>query len=80
MSGGLIEDLLKLSRVGRAELKRSTVDLSVMAASIVAELRKAELKREIEVGLAQLRRGEGVDGEAFFRRLAGRRRANARRT
>jgi antitoxin ParD1/3/4 len=28
-----------------------------------------ELKREIEVGLAQLRRGEGVDGEAFFRRL-----------
>jgi antitoxin ParD1/3/4 len=38
------------------------------------------LKREIEIGLAQLRRGEGVDGEAFFRRVAGRRRANARRS
>ena len=34
-----------------------------------------ELKKEIAVGLAQLRRGEGVDGEAFFRDLAARRRA-----
>ena len=34
-----------------------------------------ELKKEIQVGLAQLRRGGGVDGEDFFRRLAGRRRA-----
>lgn len=34
-----------------------------------------ELKREIEVGLAQLRRGDGVDGEEFFTRLAARRRA-----
>ncbi|MCE9638330.1 MAG: type II toxin-antitoxin system ParD family antitoxin [Planctomycetes bacterium] len=33
-----------------------------------------ELKREIEIGLAQLRRGEGIDGDAFFRRLAARRR------
>lgn len=43
-----------------------------------------ELKREIEIGLAQLRRGEGVDGEAFFRSVARRRsagrRASARRT
>jgi len=39
-----------------------------------------ELKREIEIGLAQLRRGEGVDGDAFFRRLAKRRSANARRS
>lgn len=34
-----------------------------------------ELKREIEVGLAQLRRGEGVEGEGFFRRLTAKRRA-----
>lgn len=34
-----------------------------------------QLKREIEVGLAQLRRGEGVDGDAFFRAVAARRRA-----
>lgn len=32
------------------------------------------LKSEIEVGLAQLRRGEGVDGASFFRRVAARRR------
>lgn len=38
-----------------------------------------ELKQEIEVGLAQLRRGEGVDGEDFFRRLAARRRAKRAR-
>ena len=37
------------------------------------------LKQEIEVGLAQLRRGEGVDGEDFFRRLAARRRARRAR-
>jgi antitoxin ParD1/3/4 len=36
-----------------------------------------EMKREIEIGLAQLRRGEGVDGEAFFRRLVARRRAKS---
>lgn len=39
-----------------------------------------ELKRSIEIGLAQLRRGEGVDGEAFFRRVAARRRARSRRS
>lgn len=38
-----------------------------------------ELKKEIEVGLAQLRRGEGVDGEDFFRRVAARRRAKRAR-
>ena len=38
-----------------------------------------ELKREIEVGLSQLRRGEGVDGEEFFRHLVARRRAKRSR-
>ena len=38
-----------------------------------------ELKREIEIGLSQLRRGEGVDGEEFFGRLAARRRAKKAR-
>ena len=37
------------------------------------------LKREIEVGLAQLRRGEAVDGEASFRRLETRRRTRSAR-
>ena len=38
-----------------------------------------ELKRELEIGLAQLRRGEGVDGEAFFSRLRTRRRTKRAR-
>ena len=38
-----------------------------------------ELKREIELGLAQLRRGEGIDGDGFFRRLGSRRRSGASR-
>lgn len=38
-----------------------------------------ELKREIELGLAQLRRGEGVDGERFFRALTAKRRASRAR-
>ena len=38
-----------------------------------------EVKREVEIGLAQLRRGEGVDGEAFFRRLGARRRPGGSR-
>lgn len=33
------------------------------------------LAREVETGLAQLRLGEGVDGESFFRRLSKRRRS-----
>ncbi len=38
-----------------------------------------ELKKEIEVGLAQLRRGEGVDGDGFSRCAAARRRAKRAR-
>ena len=37
------------------------------------------LQREIGVGLEQLRRGEGVDGDAFFRRLGARTRDRAPR-
>ena len=39
----------------------------------------AGTKRAIEIGLAQLRRGEGIDGEAFFSGLALRRRAKRTR-
>ncbi len=38
-----------------------------------------EVKRAIEAGLAQLRRGEGVDGEAFFRGIGPRRRTGVAR-
>ena len=39
-----------------------------------------DLKREIEIGLAQLNRGEGVPGEEFFRGLAAKRRARKARS
>ena len=44
----LIEDLLKLSRVSRSELQRQQINLSKMAESIAADLRKAEPQRTVE--------------------------------
>jgi two-component system NtrC family sensor kinase len=46
--GDLINDLLELSRVGRADLHRRPVDLSDVARHVVAELRKRS-DREVEV-------------------------------
>ena len=45
----LIDDLLQLSRLSRVEMKRETVDLTALAASIVAELRQREPDREVTV-------------------------------
>jgi PAS domain S-box-containing protein len=47
----LIGDLLQLSRVGRYELERRRVDLSALAAEVVAELREREPDRRVEVSL-----------------------------
>lgn len=49
--GRLIDDLLGLSRVTRAEMVRETVDLSAMAREICAELRKLSPKRQIEINI-----------------------------
>jgi PAS domain S-box-containing protein len=48
----LIEDLLKLSRVGRSELKHQQVDLSFLAKGIAAELQSAEPKRHVKLIIA----------------------------
>jgi light-regulated signal transduction histidine kinase (bacteriophytochrome) len=48
----LIEDLLKLSRVGRAEMQSQPVDLSAIAKSIAADLRKTEPDRQAELVIA----------------------------
>jgi PAS domain S-box-containing protein len=45
----LIDDLLKLSRVGRCELRWEPVNLTALAEGIVAELRKSEPERAVEV-------------------------------
>lgn len=47
--GELIDDLLQLSRVGRAELRRKRVDLSAVARFVAAELAKSEPERHVEV-------------------------------
>lgn len=48
----LIEDLLKLSRVSRAELRSEQIDLSALAQSIARQLAADEPKREVEFVIA----------------------------
>jgi PAS domain S-box-containing protein len=45
----LIDDLLNLSRVTRAEMTRQPVDLSALARSIVAELRQQAPERQVTI-------------------------------
>ena len=44
----LIDDLLKLSRVTRSELRRSHVDLSVLSQSISEDLKRGHPERQVE--------------------------------
>ncbi len=44
----LIDDMLKLSRVTRGEMKHETVDLSALAQTIVAELKEHQPERQLE--------------------------------
>jgi len=50
--GTLIDDLLKLSRVTRTELKREQVDLSALAGEIAEELRKQAPDRRVQFTIA----------------------------
>ncbi|HVZ72934.1 MAG TPA: ATP-binding protein [Polyangia bacterium] len=45
--GFIIDDLLELSRVGRAELKRQAVDLAEVARALVAEFRAEDGARDV---------------------------------
>ena len=45
---GIIDDLLRLSRVSRQEIRSETVDLSKMVSKIIAELREADAGRNVE--------------------------------
>lgn len=44
----LIDDLLNLSRVARSEMRRDSVDLSVLALSVAAELQKMQPNRSVD--------------------------------
>ncbi|HEY8429722.1 MAG TPA: PAS domain S-box protein [Sandaracinaceae bacterium] len=50
--GVLIDDLLRLSRITRAELRSLPVDLGAMSREVIAELRKTEPERDVEVTIA----------------------------
>src|SRR5205807_7715033 len=49
--GILIDDLLKLARVTRAEIRAEVVDLSDMARDIAAELQRATPERQVEFAI-----------------------------
>jgi PAS domain S-box-containing protein len=48
----LIDDLLALSRVARAEMRRTTVNLSALAEQVVANLRQGAPGRDVRVTIA----------------------------
>ena len=50
--GQLIDDLLSLSRVTRAEMHRAKIDLSALAEAVCAELRRSEPDRSVDVAVA----------------------------
>lgn len=47
--GELIDDLLRLSRIGRTDLRREPVDLGAMARSVIATMEKNTPGRQVEV-------------------------------
>jgi PAS domain S-box-containing protein len=57
--GRLIDDLLKLSRVGRSELRWQPVNLSAQAEALAAELQKAEPRRAVRFVIEPNLRAEG---------------------
>jgi len=65
--GFLIDDLLKLSRVSRAEFVRERVDLSALAQAVVNELRSAQPERDVE---CVIQKGLLADGDARLLRIA----------
>lgn len=65
--GLLIDDLIKLSRVTRAELLMQAVDLSEIAAGIASELRAREPRRQVELTIEA---GLSAHGDARLLRIA----------
>jgi PAS domain S-box-containing protein len=65
--GHLIDDLLQLSRITRAEMHRETVDLSLAAESIAARLREAHPERRLEFAI---RPGMTASGDARLLEIA----------
>ena len=58
----LIDDLLRLSRFSRCELKREQVDLTAMAHAVMAELRLREPDRQVSCDIQTELEGQGDPG------------------
>jgi len=65
--GHLIDDLIKLARVARAEMKRETVDLSALAGSVLADLQTSEPARKVDW---RIEPGLVTSGDANLLRVA----------
>ena len=65
--GEMIEGLLQLSRVARAELHRGPVDLSALARNVIAELQRTAPDRRVETIVGE---GYTVDGDVRLLRIA----------
>ena len=63
----LINDLLNLSRAARAEITRKKVDVTAMARSIAAELRKVEPARKVDIVIEE---GMAAEGDEALLRIA----------
>lgn len=55
----LIDDLLTLSRITRAELRKERVDLSALAHAVVAGLERSHPDRKVDVSIQKDLQGEG---------------------
>ncbi len=62
----LIDDMLNLSRVTRAEMRREVVNLSQMARAVAAELRKTQPERRVEFHITE---GIVTNGDARLLRV-----------
>ncbi len=60
--GDLIDDLLELSRVSRAELTRSGVSVSDLAHAVIDELRRREPERDVKAAFQDGLLANGVSG------------------
>lgn len=63
----LIDDLLNLSRISRADLRRMNIDLSALAREIAATLKESEPQRDAEFAIAD---GMRASGDAGMLRIA----------
>jgi len=65
--GQLLDALLALSRVTRAEMRRQPVDLSALASAVLADLRKEQPERQVELTIEP---GVGAEGDPQLLRVA----------